>query len=444
MTATALAPSLHGPTMPIAIAIGRGIVKNIRHAQFGLGRIMYADDKVARINFNGQTKDISLEIAKLEAVDDDLAPVPASATPKPQPVPKIPPATVKTPPLDEVQSRIWQGMSKKNPPAKADNPAVDPIAALARFEVTEDVVARMSETILIWRKIIASAHVAAWIAPGNGGKTTIAKKAAAELSASGWQVFFLQEDAGAGDLPALFAHAKEHGYKLLNSTLGNATPADQIEVLRALAVGGADLSRFVFFFDTLKKYAELMSKGATRELFTLLRSLTARGATIILLGHANKHRGIDGKLIFEGVGDIRNDVDELIYLESTERDTTGKVVLTMTPDKVRSLVKPVSFELDTRTMELRLIDQPVDIHRARQQREDVEAIAVVQEAIATIGMKKTALADLVAKRCGVGRRVATTMIERYSGSEPGPGVLWLQTHMRTNNTIHISLPPVAV
>lgn len=372
-----------------------------------------------------------------------VRPAIVSHVPAPANVAMQSPSPTKPAPHGDV-NRVLGVQPKPTQKVGAGKAAVDPIAELSRFEVTADAVAKMSETILIWRKIIASAHVAAWIAQGNGGKTTIAKKAAAELSASGWQVFFLQEDAGAGDLPALFAHAKEHGYKLLNSTLGNATPDDQIEVLQALAVGGADLSRFVLIFDTLKKYAELMSKGATRELFTLLRSLTARGATIVLLGHANKHRGLDGKLIFEGVGDIRNDVDELIYIEATERDATGKVVLTMTPDKVRSLVKPVSFELDTYTMELRHIDKPVDIHRARQQQEDAEAIAVVRKAIATIGMKKTALADLVATRCGVGRRVATTLIERYAGSEPGPGVLWLQTHMRTNNQIHISLPPEAI
>lgn len=77
MTATALAHDQHGPAMPIAIAIGRGILKNVRHAQFGQGRIMRADDKVARIDFGGNIKDISLEIAKLEAVDDDPAPIPA-------------------------------------------------------------------------------------------------------------------------------------------------------------------------------------------------------------------------------------------------------------------------------------------------------------------------------------------------------------------------------
>lgn len=429
MTAVAPHPGLHGPVMPPEIAIGRGIARNVCHPKFGRGRVLRADGNVARIDFcDSGIKDISLAVARLEVLDDD-SPMPAKANK---------PAKAAHDDIDRLLG------VRPRPKVGAGEAAVDPIAALSRFEVTADAVAKMSETILIWRKIIASAHVAAWIAQGNGGKTTIAKKAAAELSSSGWQVYFLQEDAGAGDLPALFAHAKEHGYKLLNSTLGNATPDDQIEVLQSLAVGGADLSRFVFIFDTLKKYAELMSKGATRELFTLLRSLTARGATIVLLGHANKHRGVDGKLIFEGVGDIRNDVDELIYIESTGRDTTGKVVLTMTPDKVRSLVKPVSFELNTATMELRPITGPVDIHRARQERDDAEAIAVVQDAITAGGMKKTALADLVAERCRFGRRVASALIERYAGSEPGPGVLWLQTHMRLNNQIHVSLPPVAI
>lgn len=37
----------------------------------------------------------------------------------PQPAPKIPPATVKTPPVDEVQARILKNMANAKPPAKA-------------------------------------------------------------------------------------------------------------------------------------------------------------------------------------------------------------------------------------------------------------------------------------------------------------------------------------
>ena len=79
---------------------------------------------------------------------------------------------------------------------------------------------------------------------------------------------------------------------------------------RAAAFLTLALGNIVLIVDTLKKFVELMSKGGARLFFSLMRALTQRGATVILLGHTNKHRGPDGKLVFEGVGDVRADVDE--------------------------------------------------------------------------------------------------------------------------------------
>ena len=225
--------------------------------------------------------------------------------------------------LEVAQDRIDR-IAGNRPTRLAD----DPIAALSQFFVTDEQVRAMKQTRLIWRDLIAMSHLAVWSAPGNGGKTSLATFAAGEL-ADEFSVLYFQEDASAGDLPALHQHAASHGYQLLNSTLADASPEDQIKVLQQLIQGGADLGGFVLFFDTLKKYTDLMSKGGTRAFFKLMRGLTQRGATVVLLGHTNKHKGTDGKLIFEGVGDVRNDVDELLYIESTEKDASGGVMLRM-------------------------------------------------------------------------------------------------------------------
>lgn len=97
--------------------------------------------------------------------------------------------------------------------ARPDNP----MAVFERYIVTDEQVAELQETRLIWRRLIAHGHVAVWSAPANGGKTTLARMAAAELAADGWSVWYFQEDAGSGDLPALQRHAKEHGYRMLTA-----------------------------------------------------------------------------------------------------------------------------------------------------------------------------------------------------------------------------------
>lgn len=330
---------------------------------------------------------------------------------------------------------------------QTQEPAADPLAALSKWVVTEKQVKEMAETRMIWRDIIAASHLAVWSAPANGGKTTIARFAAGEL-AQAHRVLFFQEDASAGDLPAMYQHAVDHGYEMLNSTLAGSSTEAQIEALRKLAKAGASLDGVVMFFDTLKKFTDLMSKGGARAFFKLMRSLTQRGATIVLLGHTNKHRGVDGKLMFEGVGDVRNDVDELIYIDATDKDPRGVVTLTMRPDKVRCAVRETTFELDTRCMSVRALERVVNVaaivDKQRQREEDEPIVQGVLDALANGGMKHTELRDRVIASTSGSRTTVSQVIERYvSADMDDPHALWVETRMRLNNVRHISLRPRA-
>lgn len=324
--------------------------------------------------------------------------------------------------------------------------ARDPLAAMSAWIVTEDHVKELEATRLIWRDMIASAHVAAWVAPANGGKTTIAKQAAADLADDGFRVMYFQEDASAGDLPELFQHARDGGYSLLNSTLSGTDPEEQVDVLQGLAHDGADLSNFVLIFDTLKKYSDLMSKRGSRAFFKTMRTLSQRGATVLLLGHCNKHKDVTGKLVFEGVGDVRNDVDELIYIQSSDKDAAGRVTLTMAPDKVRAKIKPLTFRLDTVTMVLEQVDEVIDVaavNEATQRRKaDQAVIDLVLAALKPNGKTRTKLVDEVhdaARGLGRSRREVERVIDEYCGtSEASKTALWVEHRMLQNNTRYIT------
>lgn len=346
--------------------------------------------------------------------------------------------------LEEAQRKLDAKDARRagSPPRLPATP-VDPLAALQRFAITDAQVQEMTDTRMVYGDMIALQHIAAWCSPANGGKTTIAKDAAGEL-APDFTVLFFQEDAGAGDLPALHRHAKAHGYHLLNSTLANASPDDQIKVLRGFVKAGSSLDGYVFFFDTLKKYTDLMSKGGTRAFFQLMRALTQLGATVVLLGHTNKNKGIDGKLVFEGVGDVRNDVDELLYIEATPKDPAGLVTLTVKPDKVRCAVRETTFQLDTKSMDLHRLNHVVDVEAInqaqRQQQEDHEIIALVQDALTGGGMNHTALLDRVVRDSKRSRTVVQRVVDRYLSNDPkDPRALWIETRLRANNTRHVGL-----
>lgn len=344
---------------------------------------------------------------------------------------------------DDVQRAVQAALEAEE---KRKREQASPIGKLARFFVTDEQVKDMVETILIWRKLIARSHAAVWAAPPNGGKTTIAKLAAAELAAAGYEVLFFQEDSAAGDLPGHQEHANEHGYRLLNSILSKSTIEDMLDVLRELVESDADLSNFVFFLDTLKKFVEVLSKGGSRQFFTLMRSLTIRGATVVMLGHTNKHRGPDGNLIFEGVGDVRSDVDELIYVESIKDHDA--VIITAKPDKVRCFAEEATFRLDLATMNVRALPYVVDVaERLRveqQRREDADVIEHVRATLKAAGggMAKTALVEKTAAASGVGQKKVRSVVNRWLGSDPDDTrALWIETYISATNTLRVSLAP---
>lgn len=341
------------------------------------------------------------------------------------------------------RQREWQQQAEQSRKAAGVG---DPLLALVRFFVTPEQVEQMQKTRMIYLDLIAHQHLAVWSAPAGDGKTTLAMEAAGSMARDGLRVLFLQEDASAGDLPDLYKHATENGYGLLNSTLANSAPEEQIDVLHRLVESEAPLGEFVFIFDTMKKFADLMSKGGTREFLRLMRSLTQRGATVILLGHTNKHKGPDGKLVFEGVGDVRNDVDELLYIEATEKDPAGMRTMTIKPDKARCAIKEATFQLDTSTRELRLLDRVVDVsavlREKRQREEDQALIDVVTNVLSAGGMNHTVLVDRAIKESGRSRATVDRVITRYLSDELGdPHALWLETRLRMNNSRHIALMP---
>lgn len=330
----------------------------------------------------------------------------------------------------------------------APKPVRDPLAALTRWALTDEQVEKMQQTRMICRGLLAHQHLAALLGPAGSGKTALATDVVARVLAEQYRVLYFQEDASAGDLPRLHDHARQAGYQLLNSTLAGCSTEDQLDVLRDLAKSDVDLSDAVLIFDTVKKYADLMSKGGTRAFLTLMRSLTLRGATVLLLGHTNKHRGPDGKLVFEGVGDVRNDVDELLYIEAGERDAGGMVTVTIRPDKARCAVRDVSFQLDTATMRAselpRVVDVVAELADRKQREQDADLIEAARTVLAHGGVTHSDLIKRVCAETGQGRNAVAKVVNRYLGDDPtDERALWIETRFRVNNTRHVSLKPEA-
>lgn len=206
---------------------------------------------------------------------------------------------------------------------------------------------KMANAEFIIDNLIVRGHVHYIAAPGNGGKTTIFVHLCPEMVASGYSVFYINVDGNPDDLKRHQKHADEHGYRVIcPDAKGSGKSVDDVMIkLEKLAESDVDLSSTIFIFDTLKKFLDVINKAQAKRFNTLMRALSQKGMTIILLGHTNKHKDVDGKLVYEGTSDMRSDVDNLIYFNSSLNEQERILDVTTYPDKVRANFEPRSFRI---------------------------------------------------------------------------------------------------
>lgn len=233
------------------------------------------------------------------------------------------------------------------------------------YGVKDEYVSTLGNEKFLFPNLIIENHILVIIALSGGGKTTfLYNHVAPELAKAGYKVWYVDADSPPSDHKKMKAIADKYGFNFLIPDVNQGTSVESlIKYIKKLADSGTSLDKQVFFFDTLKKFIDLMSKKSTKEFFVLMRKLTKLGATVVLPGHANKHRDPDGSLLFEGVGDVKSDADDLIYFEK-ETSPGGSIVVTTVVDsdkgaKVRAVFEPFSFTI-SKDRKIAVLDKPID------------------------------------------------------------------------------------
>ncbi len=246
----------------------------------------------------------------------------------------------------------------------------DPLGWLEDFTVTKDEVAQFGDPDWVKRNLIIRGHMVVLAADPGAGKTTICTHVACEL-AKHYRVVYVLADIGQTDVKPYHDVAEQYGWSLLLPDLKvGKCMTDVVKRLEAMNKRGGDFSDFIFFFDTLKKMADVINKRSIKELLHLLRSLTAKGMTVVLLAHTNKYKDADGDPIFEGTHDIKTDCDDLIYLIPLLQDDGTLVTSTKPSNKVRGAFEPITFDIDRKR-------DPVVIERAEYM--DTQTITQARE-----------------------------------------------------------------
>ena len=137
------------------------------------------------------------------------------------------------------------------------------------------------------------------------------------------------------------------------------------QLIRASSIA-ADLSDTVIIIDTLKNFVDMIDKKQVKKILQEFRTMRAKGATIIILGHTNK-RAIGSQMreiTFEGTNDIEADVDELTFLHSKKYEAELYQTISTFNKKSRfgGVASNRSYHLDLSNYEITEMDKydPLD------------------------------------------------------------------------------------
>ncbi len=320
----------------------------------------------------------------------------------------------------------------------------DPFKGLLTMEVTEEIVKNIADAKFAWRQLIPEGHMIVICSKANGGKTTLMVHIAGDMARQGYRVMYINADASASDIKDYKHHAMEYGYALINPDLTNGTADKVTEELRLISLDEGDFSKVVIILDTLKKFGDMMNKAKLKQFNSLLRTLTAKGITVICLAHTNKHDDKDGKPIFEGTGDIRNDFDELIYLIPI-KNPDGTTTVSTLKDKTRAAIQDESFII-TADREVKLLEHHIDTlainEWQRNLADDEPVIQFIVENISPISKTATELRTIaINNNIKYSRNRIDAVLKRYcAGNSPDPK--WTASPASTIGFKYCAIDPV--
>ena len=235
--------------------------------------------------------------------------------------------------------------------------AEDPLLRLRQISGTNQLQAMQSllkNSVYIIPGMVINGTVAQFYAKPNGGKTLfmlyslIGQIEAGNLR--GDDIFYVNEDDNFSGFLKKCEIAQKYGFSMVSSARSDdenlRDPSSILRLITTAARGGA-VDGKVFIFDTLKRFCKVMDKGQMADFSQALRVITAGNGTVILLGHANKNLSMDGKLVYEGVGDVQADIDIQYAIYNLSERTDERQVIRFENEKDRGDIEMV------RTMEYR-------------------------------------------------------------------------------------------
>lgn len=216
----------------------------------------------------------------------------------------------------------------------------------------------------------------------------------------------------------------------------------------------------IIILDTLKKFTDTMNKQTASEFGKKARAFTSAGGSLICLAHVNKHKNSDGKSIYSGTADIRDDADCVYTIELVGEEPTldggDKFTIEFQNIKARGDIDPsLAFQYSRRkgASYLELLDSVKRVTGAEmyeavlksqdkiRRENDAETIELIKAALENGKKTKTEIETFIADISPLPRQKVRDTIERYVGQ------LWKKERIGKNgysySMLVAPLPPAS-
>ena len=226
--------------------------------------------------------------------------------------------------------------------------------------------------------------------------------------------------------------AEQIGYNMLLPNVRGFKPDTLLTTMKAMAVHN-EASGKVIILDTLKKFTDLMDKRVSSQFGDIARSFVSAGGSLICLAHVNKHKNTDGKSVYTGTADIRDDADCVYTIEhigstkgfcstthtvefdcnKSRGDVADKAAFQYTKEKgagyhaLIDSVKRVSSDVAESAQQAAQADEEHKI--------DADAIEQIKCAITNGETTKTKIETFVVSTSDVSHRRTRSVLNKYEG-----------------------------
>lgn len=327
--------------------------------------------------------------------------------------------------------------------------AAHPLLRFSLIEKADELDAEAADTKALLGRFVMDGQATMIYAPPNTGKTLIILflilKAIEEGLIDPKNVFYFNADDGSrglADKNRLMADAGAH--MVAPGRRGLKVKHLVQTMLQAVENGSARGTLLVI--DTLKKFADPMSKKESRDFAQVCREYVMAGGTIVALGHTRKNPRADGTYEYQGTTDIKEDFDAVYIAFVVKTKSTDQRVVKFQFEKKRadspdivayaySDEAGISYEEKLASVRSVDPDDLDDISSGPETYCEPLLMSAIGELITTgQGHGQMALAKAAAKACGVSHKAALSVLQRYTGTTPREH-LW--TYQKGNRGVRI-------